>query len=269
MDDIRQRRTGNTPVALITGASSGTGLDTAFALAEAGYDVGLLARRTQALSEAAERIAGMGREALVLTADVTDAGAVANAIAAFLAWSGGRADVLVNAAGITGPLGNPIGDFTVEEFDAVIATNLRAPFLTMSHILPAMRAQGFGRVVNIGGNHGMRGRAGRSSYSASKWGLRGLTRSAALEAGNYGITVNYIAPGPITVARMRARWAAQAEAEGVAEQVVIDRYIADMGIATGRANEPQDIVSMVMFLVGPGGRNITGQEMVIDGGVIV
>jgi 3-hydroxybutyrate dehydrogenase/3-oxoacyl-[acyl-carrier protein] reductase len=269
MDAIRQRRAGNAPVALVTGASSGTGRDIAFALAEAGYDVGLVARRTQALSEAAERIVGMGRQALALTADVTDARAVATAIANFVAWSGDRADVLVNAAGITGPLGNPIGDFTVEEFDAVMATNLRAPFLTMSHILPVMRRQGFGRVVNIGGNHGMRGRAGRSSYSASKWGLRGLTRSAALEVGSNGITVNYIAPGPITVARMRARWAAQAEAEGVADKVVVDRYIADMGIATGRANEPQDIVSMVMFLVGPGGRNITGQEMVIDGGVIV
>jgi 3-hydroxybutyrate dehydrogenase/3-oxoacyl-[acyl-carrier protein] reductase len=221
------------------------------------------------LAEATGQIDHGGRQALALTADVTDAAAIAAAMETFLAWSGDRADVLVNAAGITGPLGDPVGAYAVEDFDAVIATNLRAPFLTMSHILPVMRRQGSGRVINIGGNHGMRGRAGRSSYSASKWGLRGLTRSAALEVGRFGITVNYIAPGPITVARMRARWAAQAKTEGVAEQVVVDRYVADMGIATGRANEPQDVVSMVMFLVGPGGRNITGQELVIDGGVIV
>jgi 3-hydroxybutyrate dehydrogenase/3-oxoacyl-[acyl-carrier protein] reductase len=68
---------------------------------------------------------------------------------------------------------------------------------------------------------------------------------------------------------MRARWAGIAKREGVSEQAVIDRYVADMGIATGRPNEPQDIVAMVMFLVGPGGRNITGQELVVDGGVIV
>jgi NAD(P)-dependent dehydrogenase (short-subunit alcohol dehydrogenase family) len=253
----------------VTGASSGTGRDTAFALAKAGYDVGLVGRRADALDEAAARISETGRQALVLPADVTDDQAVAAAIKTFLAWSGDRVDVLVNAAGITGPLGNPIGEFAIEDFDAVIATNLRAPFLTMSHLLPVMRRQGSGRVVNIGGNHGMRGRAGRSSYSTSKWGLRGLTRSAALEVGRFGITVNYIAPGPITVARMRARWASIAKAEGVSEQTVIDRYVADMGIATGRPNEPQDIVAMVMFLVGPGGRNITGQELVVDGGVIV
>jgi 3-hydroxybutyrate dehydrogenase/3-oxoacyl-[acyl-carrier protein] reductase len=115
----------------------------------------------------------------------------------------------------------------------------------------------------------MRGRAGRSTYSASKWGLRGLTRSAALEAGPFGVTVNLIAPGPIAVPRMRARWAAQAAAEGVSEQAVIDRYVADMGIATGRPNQPEDIVAMALFLIGPGARNITGQEMVVDGGVIV
>jgi NAD(P)-dependent dehydrogenase (short-subunit alcohol dehydrogenase family) len=257
------------PVALVTGASNGTGRDIAFALAAAGYDVALVGRRADALDEAAARISEAGGRAIALPADVTDARIVAEAMKSFLAWSGDRADVLVNAAGITGPLGNPIGEYAVEDFDSVIATNLRAPFLTMSHILPAMRRQGSGRVVNIGGNHGMRGRAGRSSYSASKWGLRGLTRSAALEVGGFGITVNYIAPGPITVARMRARWADIAKAEGVSEQTVLDRYVADMGIATGRPNEPRDIVAMVMFLIGPGGRNITGQELVVDGGVIV
>ncbi len=256
-------------VALVTGASSGTGRDTAFALAAAGYDVALVGRRAEALDAAAAGISEAGRRALALPADVTDAQAVAETIKTFLTWSGDRADVLVNAAGITGPLGNPIGEYAVEDFDAVIATNLRAPFLMMSHILPVMRRQGSGRVVNIGGNHGMRGRAGRSSYSASKWGLRGLTRSAALEVGRFGVTVNYIAPGPITVGRMRARWADIAKAEGVSEQAVLDRYVADMGIATGRPNEPQDVVAMVMFLIGLGGRNITGQELVVDGGVIV
>jgi 3-hydroxybutyrate dehydrogenase/3-oxoacyl-[acyl-carrier protein] reductase len=257
------------PVALVTGASSGTGREIAIALAGAGYDVALIGRRAEALAEAAAHIEAAGRRALVLPADVTDAAAVAEAMARFLDWSAGRADVLINAAGITGPLGPPIGDYGVAEFDAVIATNLRAPFLTMSHILFVMKRQGSGRVVNIGGNHGMRGRAGRSSYSASKWGLRGLTRSAALEAGPFGVTVNTIAPGPITVPRMRANWARIAEAEGVSEEAVLERYVAAMGIATGRPNEPQDIVAMVLFLIGPGARNITGQELVVDGGVIV
>jgi 3-hydroxybutyrate dehydrogenase/3-oxoacyl-[acyl-carrier protein] reductase len=259
----------STPVALVTGASSGTGRAIALALAETGHDVALMGRRGEALGEAADRVTAVGRRALVLTADVTDADAMAGAMSHFLEWSAGRADILINAAGITGPLGNPIGDYGIVEFDAVIATNLRAPFLTMSHLLPVMRSQGSGRVINIGGNHGMRGRAGRSSYSASKWGLRGLTRTAALEAGPDGVTVNYVAPGPITVPRMRARWAAIAEAEGISEEAVLDRYVTEMNIATRRPNEMQDIVAMVLFLIGPGGRNITGQELVVDGGVIV
>jgi 3-hydroxybutyrate dehydrogenase/3-oxoacyl-[acyl-carrier protein] reductase len=257
------------PIALVTGASSGTGRDAALALARAGYDVALMARRTALLQAVEAEILAAGRRALVLTTDVTDPGAVGAAMARFFDWSDGRVDVLLNAAGITGPLGAPIGEIAVAEFDVVMATNLRGPFLTMSHALPVMRRQGSGRVVNIGGNHGMRGRAGRSTYAISKWGLRGLTRSAALEAGPDGVTVNLIAPGPIAVPRMRARWAAQAADEGVDEQAIVDRYVADMGIATRRPNQPEDIVAMILFLVGDGGRNITGQEMVVDGGVIV
>lgn len=257
------------PVAFVTGASAGTGSEIARALAQNGYDVAIVGRRVLLLEEVASDIRATDREALILTVDLRDADAVAQALDRFLAWSGGRIDVLVNAAGIPGPLSPDIGGFDVEEFDAVIATNLRAPFLLLSRLLPVMRAQRSGRVVNIGGNHGMRGRAGRSSYSASKWGLRGLSRSAALEAGKDGVTVNYIAPGAIAVQRMQNAWAARAEAEGKGADEVLDTYVADMGIALGRTNVPADIVNMVLFLIGPGGRNITGQELVIDGGVIV
>lgn len=258
-----------TPVAFVTGASAGTGAEIALALAEAGHDVAIVGRRTALLAEVAAGIEASGRRALTLIVDLRDAVAVAAALDRLLEWSGGAIDVVVNAAGIPGPLSPDIGGFGVEDFDAVIATNLRAPFLILSRLLPVMRGQGHGRVVNIGGNHGMRGRAGRSSYSASKWGLRGLSRSAALEAGKDGVTVNYIAPGPIAVQRMQDGWKARASAEGKAEDEVLDTYVADMGIALGRTNVPADIVAMVLFLIGPGGRNITGQELVVDGGVIV
>jgi 3-hydroxybutyrate dehydrogenase/3-oxoacyl-[acyl-carrier protein] reductase len=257
------------PVAFVTGASAGTGREIAVALAGQGYDAAVIGRRRDALEETAARIGDTGRKSLILPIDLKDAQAIDAGVDDFLEWSAGRVDVLVNAAGTTGPLSPPIGDFGVDEFDEVIATNLRAPFVILSRLLPVMRASGRGRVVNIGGNHGMRGRAGRSSYSASKWGLRGLSRSAALEAGPDGVTVNYIAPGPIAVPRMRGAWAARAEAEGREEADVLDSYVADMGIALGRPNEPSDIVNTVLFLVGPGGRNITGQEIVVDGGVIV
>ncbi|WP_157218244.1 SDR family NAD(P)-dependent oxidoreductase [Flavisphingomonas formosensis] len=260
---------GAAPVAFVTGASAGTGREIALALAGAGYDVALVGRRTEALEAVATAIGEHGRDALVLPIELRDAAAVETGIDAFLAWSGGRCDVVVNAAGIPGPLSPDIGGFGVAEFDAVIATNLRAPFLILSRLLPVMRARKSGRIINIGGNHGMRGRAGRSSYSSSKWGLRGLSRSAALEAGKDNVTVNYIAPGPIAVQRMKDGWAARGEAEGASEDAVRKDYVAAMGIALGRTNEPADIVATVLFLVGPGGRNITGQEIVIDGGVIV
>jgi 3-hydroxybutyrate dehydrogenase/3-oxoacyl-[acyl-carrier protein] reductase len=250
-------------IAFVTGASAGTGSEIARALAAEGYAVALAGRRRDAL----DALAGeFHLPTLVLEVDVRDAKALAEALNDFLAWSGGRVDVVVNAAGTTGPLSPPIGQFGVEAFDDVIATNLRAPFIVLSHLLPVMRVAKTGRIVNIGGNHGMRGRAGRSSYSASKWGLRGLTRSAALEAGPDNVTVNYVAPGPVAVPRMKANWRAMAERGGLSEEEALANYVANMGIPLGRPSEPADVVAQVMFLIGPGGRNITGQEIVVDGG---
>lgn len=254
------------PFAFITGASAGTGTEIVRALAAEGYAVAMVGRRRDALDALAAELGEGGVPALVLEADVRDATALETALDAFLAWSDGRVDVVVNAAGTTGPLSPPIGGFDVAAFDDVIATNLRAPFIVLSRLLPVMRAAKSGRVVNIGGNHGMRGRAGRSSYSASKWGLRGLTRSAALEAGPDNVTVNYVAPGPVAVARMKAAWRANAERDGIDEDEALARYVANMGIPLGRPSAPADVVAQVMFLIGSGGRNITGQEIVVDGG---
>lgn len=266
---VETGRADTRPVALVTGGSSGTGRDIAIAMAEDGCDVGILGRRTAALEETALQIRALGRRACVLTADLRDEQAVAAAVEVFLAWSGGRADVLVNAAGIPGPLGATVGELALAEFDSVMSTNLRGAFLTMTHLLPVMCRQGNGRVINIGGNHGMRGRAGRASYATSKWALRGLTRSAALEVGAHGVTANVVAPGAIAVDRMKQRWVDQAQAEGVSEEEVVGRYIRSMGIALQRPNETADVVATVRFLAGEGGRNITGQEIVVDGGVIV
>lgn len=256
-------------VALVTGASAGTGRDIAIALAEDGCDVAVLGRRAAALDETAARVRAAGGRACVLVADVQDEAAVQAALDTLMDWSGGRCDVLVNAAGIPGPLGDPIGQLQLADFEAVMATNLRGPFLTMSRLLPVMCRQGTGRVINIGGTHGMRGRAGRASYASSKWALRGLTRSAALEVGKHGVTANVVAPGAIAVDRMKARWAAQAVEEGISEEEVVSRYVHAMGIALNRPNETGDVVATVRFLAGEGGRNITGQEIVVDGGVIV
>ena len=257
------------PIALVTGASAGTGYTLALALAAAGYDVAVLARREEALGILAGEIEAIGRRCLVLACDVAEPDAVSAALDRFLDWSEQRIDVLVNAAGQPGPVGVMVGDVPLAEFERLWTINLRAPFMFMSRLLPVMYRRGKGRVINIGGNHAMRGRAGRAPYSASKWGLRGLTRTAALEAGPHGVTVNFVAPGPIAIERMKQNWRLRAEREGRSEADVLADYMRDMGAALGRPSEADDIVAMILFLVGPGGRNITGQDLVIDGGIIV
>ena len=107
----------------------------------------------------------------------------------------GRIDILVNVAGGSGPIGKSGVETTPQEFDDIVTLNMNGCFHTMRGVLPTMMAQRYGKIVNVGGTFGMRGRAGRMAYSASKWGLRGITKSFALEVGAYNINVNCVAPG--------------------------------------------------------------------------
>jgi len=257
-------------VAFVTGASAGTGMALVRALAEEGYDVAMLAaRRIEVLRHLAEDIETLGCRALVLQCDLADETDLQAALDRLIEWADGRIDAVVNAAGIPGSFAVPIEEVPIDIFERCFAVNLRAPFLIMQRLLPIMYRRGAGRIVNIGGNHAMRGRAGRAPYTASKWGLRGLTKTAALEAGPKGVNVNFIAPGPIAIERMRENWRARAERDGVDEATALADYMREMGAATRQPNEAQDIVRMVMFLLGEGGRNITGQDLVIDGGIVV
>lgn len=253
-------------VAFVTGASSGTGRAIALALGAQGYRLVLPGRNVDALRETGE---GARAGFHVVATDMRDAEQTAASLASGLAWADGRVDALVNAAGITGPLGTEIGGIAVADFDATIAVNLRGPFLTLSALLPVMRRQRHGRVVSIGGTHGLRGRPGRAAYVASKWGLRGLHRSAALEAGPDGVNVNLVMPGPIRVERMERGWQQEADAAGTSFQTVLDAYTERMGGAMRRLNRPEDVAGLVLFLLGPHAANITGQEITIDAGTIV
>jgi 3-hydroxybutyrate dehydrogenase/3-oxoacyl-[acyl-carrier protein] reductase len=253
-------------IAFLTGGGSGTGRVIARMLAEDGYRLVLIGRNEAALAETA---ASLDVPFHLARADLADAAATERAMQHGLAWSGGRIDVLVNAAGITGPLGAELGKIPVAAFDDVIAVNLRACFVTLSAALPVMYAQRRGRVVSIGGTHGQRGRPGRSTYVASKWGLRGLHRSAAIEAGPHGVTVNMVMPGPIRIDRMERGWQAEADSTGQQLDAVIAAYTAKMGGVLGRMSEPEEIAGVVRFLLSDAAANMTGQEITIDGGTIV
>src|SRR5256712_7139831 len=107
----------------------------------------------------------------------------------------GRIDILVNAAGVTGPIETPVWEIKADDFDQVIAVNLRGTFLPTKHVLPTMIQQRSGKIVNISGTSGLRGYKHRAAYSSSKWALRGFTRTVALEAGPYNVNVNALHPG--------------------------------------------------------------------------
>jgi NAD(P)-dependent dehydrogenase (short-subunit alcohol dehydrogenase family) len=251
-------------VALVTGASSEIGRAIAVALAADGAHLVLLGRNVEAMQPVAAAIASHGRRAHLIRCDVTQSEQVAQMITEVRTVFDDRIDILVNVAGGTAGLGMPIWDISAGDFSSIIAINLTASFLTMAAVLPVMIARRSGRVINIGGTYGLRGRAGRTAYSAAKWGLRGLTKSAALEAGPFNITVNCVSPGMVEGRRFDEIGAEAATRDGIS--VAQAKARVSEASALRRVSTPGDIANMVRFLVGEGARQMTGQDVVVDGG---
>ena len=179
-------------VAVVTGASSGLGRATAIALAQAGANIALLARSKDDLTQVATEVETTGRRALALPVDLAREaevlGAVERAVDAF-----GRIDVLVNAAGTDVP--GPVADLAIEDWDRVLAVNLRAPFVLAKAVFPYMRQAGQGTIVNVSSVAGKRGWANAAAYCASKFGLTGLTQALAAEGKAHGIRTCILYPG--------------------------------------------------------------------------
>ena len=185
-----------------------------------------------------------------IATDVRDDGSVAAAVAE-VEQRRGRLDILVHGAGISHD--GVLWKVPVDAWDRVHAVNLRGAFLLLRHGIPALRRAAGGRIVLIGSINGSRGKVGTGAYSASKAGLIGLARTAAREAGRFGIRVNVIEPGwvrtPLT----------DALPPGIVDAAVSESLL-------GRLLEPDDIARAVAFLCGPGGDSITGQVLRVDGG---
>jgi NAD(P)-dependent dehydrogenase (short-subunit alcohol dehydrogenase family) len=219
-------------VALVTGASSGLGRATAVALAQAGADVALLARGKKDLEQAAAEVARAGRRALVLAADLADAeeltAAVAQVVDAF-----GRIDVLVNAAGTDVPA--PVADLAIDDWDRVLAVNLRAPFVLAKAVFPHLRAAGGGTIVNVSSVAGKRGWANAAAYCASKFALTGLTQALAAEGRPHGIRACVLYPGA-----MATSW-------GVWSPAARERARATRPTAR-KALLPQEVAALIVWL---------------------
>jgi 3-oxoacyl-[acyl-carrier protein] reductase len=251
-------------VAVITGPAKGMGRAVTLAFAAEGTALVLAGRYTAAIEPVAAEARALGVRAIVATCDMTVA-AECDALAQAALTAFGCIDILVNVAGGSGPIGKTGWETTPEEFDQIVELNMKGSFNTMRAVLPAMIEQKSGKVVNVGGTFGMRGRAGRMAYSASKWGLRGITKSFALEAGPHSINVNCVAPGMVDGPRFREKVCANmAEKLGITLEEAMTRHAADYALR--RVSTDTDVAHACLFLASDVSRQITGVDLPVDGG---
>lgn len=249
--------------AFVTGPAKGMGEAISLSLAAEGADLALVGRDRAPIEEVAVKVRALGRRAAVIGCDVTSPAEVDEA-ARQAAEAFGRVDILVNVAGGRGPIGKSGVETTPEEFDAIMRLNVTGCFLTMRAMLPSMMERRYGKIVNIGGTFGLRGRAGRLSYSASKWGMRGLTKSFALEAGPFNVNVNSVCPGMVEGPRFETVCAEMAARLGITSDEAKARHAEDYALR--RVSTAEDVANAVVFLASDRARQITGQDLAVDGG---
>ena len=239
--------------ALVTGGAKGLGRAISQALAEAGAEVALASRTLAECQAAAEEIAAAtGRRTLALRADVNHAAEVER-LAAEVEAGLGPVDVLVNNAGIN--IRGAAEELTEGDWEAVMATNLKAPFLCARIFGPRMCARGWGRVINLGSILSVVGLAGRAPYAASKAGVLNLTRVLALEWAARGVTVNAICPGPFATEMNRQLLNDPAKYKAFVEKIPM-----------GRWGELHELAGAVVFLASDASSFVTGSALFVDGG---
>lgn len=238
-------------VALVTGASRGIGRSIALELARAGADVACLATAAERSQPVATECAALGVRTLALGGDVGDS-AVAQAAVDRTIADLGRIDILVNNAGVTKD--GLLMRMSDEDFERVLAVNLKGTFYTCRAAARPMTKQRGGTIVNVTSIVGLVGNAGQANYAASKAGIVGFTKSLAKELGGRGVTANAVAPGFITTDMT----------SGLSDEI---KQAALKEIPLGRFGEPEAIAGAVLYLASNLGSYVTGQVLVVDGGM--
>ncbi|MGH2495878.1 MAG: SDR family NAD(P)-dependent oxidoreductase [Ktedonobacteraceae bacterium] len=244
-------------VALVTGASRGIGAATVRLFANEGATVVLASRSEEEMAHVVDEIRAKGGEALAVKTDVAEATSLENLIARTIE-AYGKLDIAVNNAGIAG--GNrPFAETPEEVFDRVMATNLKGVFLAMKYEIAAMLTGGGGAIVNLSSTVGLVGtQAGIAPYIASKHGVVGLTKAAALEYAKRNIRVNAVAPGT-TRTSVNERW--------IADEQILQRMTS--GIPLGRVADPAEVAEAILWLCSDAASYVTGVTLPVDGGFIV
>jgi NAD(P)-dependent dehydrogenase (short-subunit alcohol dehydrogenase family) len=240
-------------VAIVTGTSRGLGQYFARALARAGADLVLTSRRLSDLTPFQAEIEALGRRAVALPLDVRDRDSIERMAAAAEA-AFGHLDILVNNAGCN--VRKPALDVTWDDWNLVVDTNLRGSFFVAQAVARRMVAQNYGRIINIGSVTSVAGYAGLGPYGASRGGIRQLTMSLAHDWGKHGVTVNCLAPGWFRTAQNNVMYEDEAWVDYLVERIPV-----------GRPGEPADLDSAVVFLASESSRYVTGQTLLVDGGI--
>ncbi|WP_313799453.1 3-hydroxybutyrate dehydrogenase [Cytobacillus sp.] len=252
-------------VVFITGAAQGIGYEMGKKFAANGAAIVLTDIQEESVKRSAEKLQEEGYKAIGLKCDVTSEKEIECCIQETIRHFE-RLDVLINNAGLQHV--SMIDDFPTEKFEFLIKVMLTAPFIAIKHVLPIMRQQKFGRIINMASINGLVGFAGKAAYNSAKHGVIGLTKVAALETAEDGITVNAICPGYIDTPLVRNQLNDLAAMRHVPIEKALEEVIFPL-VPQKRLLTVEEVADYVIFLSGETARGVTGQAIVIDGGYTV
>ncbi|KQU27034.1 MULTISPECIES: 3-hydroxybutyrate dehydrogenase [Peribacillus] len=249
-------------VAIITGSARGIGFEIGKIFAENGAKVVLSDLNQITVEDAALDLRNKGLEVTGFKADVTNEEDIIQLIKQ-TKRKYGRIDIFINNAGLQHVA--PIEEFPTEKFEQMIKIMLTAPFIAIKNVLPIMKEQGFGRIINISSINGLIGFANKAAYNSAKHGVIGLTKVAALESASSGITVNALCPGYVDTPLVRGQLEDLARTRQVPLESVLEEVIYPL-VPQNRLLDVSEIADYAIFLASDKARGITGQAVVLDGG---